>query len=144
MILEADWQEVKTGSFKVWYDNEVAVDKRKIATTMKADQRPYDLRIGLYANDWYNHNNHMRGSRQGAKSILIDRIAIGESFDSVDPNFWAKEQQELLWAAEKEERADEERRQELKEAEEEAKERKEKKEERYKKWKNEQNEEHEN
>ena len=62
-MLGVDWQETKSGFFKVWYDGNKMVDLQHVATTMKADQRPYAMRVGLYATDWHNHDNHQAGSQ---------------------------------------------------------------------------------
>ena len=56
-----DWEEAKTGKFQVWYDGKKMIDEANVATTMKADERPFVMRAGLYATDWHNHHNHMKG-----------------------------------------------------------------------------------
>jgi len=84
LVLGVDWEEAKTGKFQVWYDGKKMIDEANVATTMKADERPFVMRAGLYATDWHNHHNHMKGEQQ-TRSIYMDRIAMGTSFEEADP-----------------------------------------------------------
>jgi hypothetical protein len=87
VVLGVDWEDTKVGSFKAWYDGKLVVHKTHVATTMKADNRPYTLRVGLYATDWHNHNN-VRLGHQSKKTIYIDKIAMGNSYEEVAPEIW--------------------------------------------------------
>ncbi|KAF3027114.1 hypothetical protein E8E15_009280 [Penicillium rubens] len=51
--IEAMWKSDGTGHYKMWYDGEKVLDEKDISTTID-DDRAFQFRVGLYANDWHD------------------------------------------------------------------------------------------
>jgi hypothetical protein len=83
--IQASWQSGSTGYFKLWFDGTKVLERFNIATTV-ADGRPFEFRVGLYANGWHD-DGHMVGS-QGTRQVWYDQIGIGTTFADADPNAW--------------------------------------------------------
>ena len=102
LVLGVHWSDTTDGAFRAWYDGKEVCTKKHVATTMKADDRPYQLRVGtkkpscllrmswasrdathphsrtlgLYATDWHNHANAMKGSQT---YVTITQITVSIS-----------------------------------------------------------------
>ncbi|KAI1777687.1 polysaccharide lyase family 20 protein [Hypoxylon cercidicola] len=85
VVLQAKWESDSSGSYKVWLDGKVALERDNIATTYKDSQKKYgfEFRAGLYANGWHD-DKHMEGS-QGTRQLWIDEVGIGNSYEDADP-----------------------------------------------------------
>ena len=85
VVIQASWKSDDTGFYKVWYDGEKVYEAFDISTTVD-DDRPFEFRVGLYANGWYDDDG-MQGS-QGTRQVWYDEIAAGTTFADVDPEQW--------------------------------------------------------
>lgn len=85
VIIEATWKSDTTGSLRLWFDGEQVLDERDVATTV-AEDVPFQFRVGLYANGWYDDGG-MKGS-QGYREVFYDKIAIATTKDEADPDLW--------------------------------------------------------
>ena len=70
LVLGVNWEKSKEGFFKVYYDGKKLIDLKEVATTMKADNRAFAMRVGLYATDWHNHHNHQAGKQ------VLDTLSV--------------------------------------------------------------------
>ncbi|APR88566.1 secreted glycosyl hydrolase [Minicystis rosea] len=85
VVIQAKWASDGTGVYKLWFDGNKVLDKSGLSTTI-ADDRYFQLRVGLYANGWHD-TGYMQGS-QATRSIWYDEIGMGPTFTSVDPAQW--------------------------------------------------------
>ncbi|KAJ5882384.1 uncharacterized protein N7529_001056 [Penicillium soppii] len=83
--IQATWKSDGTGVYKLWLDGNKVLDKSGIATTVD-DDRPFQFRVGLYANGWHDDKT-MKGT-QGTRSVWYDEIAAGSTFADADPDQW--------------------------------------------------------
>lgn len=83
IIIQAKWASDGTGFYKLWFDGSKVLERYGLSTTV-ADDRPFQFRVGLYANGWHDSGS-LQGT-QGTRSIWVDEIAIGTSFADVDPD----------------------------------------------------------
>lgn len=82
LVIQAKWESDGTGFYKLWFDGNKVLERYNLSTTV-ADDRPFQFRVGLYANGWHD-SGYLQGS-QGTRSVWIDEIAVGSSFADVDP-----------------------------------------------------------
>jgi len=82
VIIQAKWTNDGTGFYKLWFDGKKVLEQYNVSTTVAQD-KPFQFRVGLYANGWHD-NGYMQGS-QGTRSIWFDEIAAGATFADVDP-----------------------------------------------------------
>ena len=89
VVIGAYWHKDKVGWFKVWYDQQLKLDKQFIKTFMDTDDRSFEFRVGLYPN-WYNWNDEghpfIKESGQRKKVIYMDKIGYGQTFSDADPH----------------------------------------------------------
>ncbi|KAK2766860.1 hypothetical protein FQN54_006174 [Arachnomyces sp. PD_36] len=85
VVIQARWRADETGFYKVWFDGEKVFEQFDIATTVD-DERAFEMRVGLYANGWYDDGG-MQGS-QGTRQVWYDEIAAGSEFGDVDSGEW--------------------------------------------------------
>ncbi|KAH7360823.1 polysaccharide lyase-domain-containing protein [Rhexocercosporidium sp. MPI-PUGE-AT-0058] len=85
VLIQASWQSDETGYYKIWYDDAIVVNRTKIRTTV-TDGRPFQFRVGLYANSWTSPGK-MLGT-QGFRQVWFDEIATGTTYKDVDPDQW--------------------------------------------------------
>lgn len=85
VIIQASWKSDGTGFYKMWFDGVKVLDQHDIATTVD-DNRPFQFRVGLYANGWHDDKG-MKGT-QGTRQIWYDEIAAGTTFADADPAQW--------------------------------------------------------
>ena len=81
VVIQASWKSDKTGFYKLWYDGFMVLDKVGIETTVSED-RPFEFRVGLYANGWHDDPEGMKGD-QGTRSVWFDEISIGTTMGDV-------------------------------------------------------------
>ncbi|KAI1312384.1 polysaccharide lyase [Xylaria venustula] len=82
--LQVDWQSDSTGYFKLWYDGEKVTETYNIPTNV-GDGRPFQFRVGLYANGW--HDSGYQGT-QPTRQVWYDQIAAGSVFADANPDGW--------------------------------------------------------
>ena len=82
VVFQTKWASDNSGSFKMWFDGDVVVDQKGVATTVNDDEL-FQYRVGLYANGWHD-GGYMEGS-QPFRQVWYDEIAVGTSFDDVNP-----------------------------------------------------------
>ncbi|KAI1356885.1 polysaccharide lyase [Xylaria sp. FL0043] len=82
--LQVSWQSDNTGYFKMWYDGEKVTDTYNIPTNV-GDGRPFQFRVGLYANGW--HDSGYQGT-QPTRQVWYDQIAAGSVFADANPDAW--------------------------------------------------------
>lgn len=85
VIIQSKWASDGTGFYKLWFDGQKVLEKYNISTTV-ADDRYFQMRVGLYANGW--HDNGTMYGTQGTRSIWFDEIAAGTTFADADPDQW--------------------------------------------------------
>ena len=85
VIIQASWKTDGTGYYKMWYDGNKVLEMYNLDTTID-DDRPFELRVGLYANGW--HDDHGMQGTQGTRQVWYDEIATGTTFADVDPAKW--------------------------------------------------------
>ncbi|KAK4458562.1 polysaccharide lyase [Cladorrhinum samala] len=85
VIMEVKWTPDATGHYRVYYDNQLVIDQQNVATTV-AEDVPFQWRVGLYANGWYDDGG-MKGT-QGTRKIFYDKIAIATTKNEADPDLW--------------------------------------------------------
>ncbi|KAF2735363.1 hypothetical protein EJ04DRAFT_600930 [Polyplosphaeria fusca] len=78
------WASDNTGQFKWWVNGDKVWDNRTLPTTVLDDGRPFQFRVGLYANGWYDDKRN-KGS-QDRRQVWIDEIGIGSEFADADPD----------------------------------------------------------
>jgi predicted RNA-binding protein (virulence factor B family) len=83
--IQAKWATDGTGFYKLWYDGVKVLEKFNINTTV-ADDRFFQMRVGIYANGWHDDGG-MLGS-QGTRSIWFDEIGVGTTFADADADQW--------------------------------------------------------
>ncbi|KAM7205448.1 Polysaccharide lyase [Naviculisporaceae sp. PSN 640] len=86
IVLQVKWESDNTGYFKMWYDGQKVVEELGVPTTV-AEDKPFQFRVGLYANSWYDNDHNMVGT-QGFRQIWFDEIAFGTTFADADPAQW--------------------------------------------------------
>jgi hypothetical protein len=82
--LQVNWQSDNTGYFKLWYDGQKVNETFNIQTNV-GDGRPFQFRVGLYANTW--HDSGYKGT-QPTRQIWYDQIAAGTTFADANPDGW--------------------------------------------------------
>ncbi|KAI0914740.1 polysaccharide lyase [Ustulina deusta] len=82
--LQVSWQSDNTGYFKMWYDGEKVTETYNIPTNV-GDGRPFQFRVGLYANGW--HDSGYQGT-QGTRQVWYDQVAAGSVFADANPDAW--------------------------------------------------------
>ncbi|KAI1157206.1 polysaccharide lyase [Nemania diffusa] len=82
--LQVDWQSDSTGYFKLWYDGVKVTETYNIPTNV-GDGRPFQFRVGLYANGW--HDSGYVGT-QPTRQVWYDQIAAGSVFADANPDGW--------------------------------------------------------
>ncbi|KAI1421000.1 polysaccharide lyase [Xylaria sp. FL1777] len=82
--LQVDWQSDDTGYFKMWYDGVKVTETYNIPTNV-GDGRPFQFRVGLYANGW--HDSGYQGT-QPTRQVWYDQIAAGSVFADANPDAW--------------------------------------------------------
>jgi hypothetical protein len=88
--IQASWKTDGTGFYKIWYDGNKVLQEYNIDTTISDNiNRPFQFRVGLYANGWHDDNHHMFGS-QGTRQVWYDEIAAGTTFADADPGQWKR------------------------------------------------------
>ncbi|KAK3317130.1 polysaccharide lyase [Cercophora scortea] len=85
IVVQASWQSNTSGFFKLWYDGTKVVEQYNVATTV-AEDIPFQFRVGLYANSWYDEHQ-MKGT-QPFRQVWFDEIAFGTTFADADPSQW--------------------------------------------------------
>ncbi|KAB8264930.1 polysaccharide lyase [Aspergillus pseudonomiae] len=83
IIIQAKWRADGTGYYKMWFDGKKVLEKYNIDTTVD-DPRPFQFRVGLYANGWYDDGG-MKGT-QGTRQVWYDEIVAGTTFADADPD----------------------------------------------------------
>ena len=86
VVIQASWKSDGTGFYKLWYDGNKVIEALNIPTTID-DGRAFEMRVGLYANGWYDDGT-MKGS-QGTRQVWFDQIAAGTTFADADPAQWS-------------------------------------------------------
>ena len=71
---------------------ELCVDGAKVLEqydlpTTVSDPRPFQFRVGLYANAWHDDPAGNTGS-QNFRQVWFDQVAIGTEFKDADPDQW--------------------------------------------------------
>ncbi|KAK5624452.1 hypothetical protein RRF57_000168 [Xylaria bambusicola] len=82
--LQVSWKSDNTGYFKMWYDGEKVTETYNIPTNV-GDGRPFQFRVGLYANGW--HDSGYQGT-QPTRQVWYDQIAAGSAFADANPDGW--------------------------------------------------------
>lgn len=82
--LQVSWKSDSTGYFKMWYDGEKVTETYNIPTNV-GDGRPFQFRVGLYANGW--HDSGYLGT-QPTRQVWYDQIAAGSVFADANPDGW--------------------------------------------------------
>ncbi|GAP85924.1 putative polysaccharide lyase [Rosellinia necatrix] len=82
--LQVSWKSDGTGYFKMWYDGEKVTETYNIPTNV-GDGRPFQFRVGLYANGW--HDSGYQGT-QPTRQVWYDQIAAGSEFADANPDAW--------------------------------------------------------
>ncbi|KAI0506091.1 polysaccharide lyase [Xylaria bambusicola] len=82
--LQVSWKSDNTGYFKMWYDGEKVTETYDIPTNV-GDGRPFQFRVGLYANGW--HDSGYQGT-QPTRQVWYDQIAAGSVFADANPDGW--------------------------------------------------------
>lgn len=82
--LQVSWKSDSTGYFKLWFDGQKVSETYNIPTNV-GDGRPFQFRVGLYANGW--HDSGYQGS-QATRQIWYDQISAGSVFADADPGAW--------------------------------------------------------
>ncbi|OWO98524.1 hypothetical protein B2J93_2259 [Marssonina coronariae] len=85
IVIQASWKSDATGYYKMWFDGASVLNRTGIKTTV-TDARPFQFRVGLYANGWKDDDG-MKGT-QGFRQIWFDEIAAGTTFADADPGQW--------------------------------------------------------
>ncbi|KAI0180570.1 polysaccharide lyase family 20 protein [Hypoxylon sp. FL1284] len=88
VVVQARWRSGGDGFFKLWFDGEKVLERYDIPTTV-ADPRPFQFRVGLYANGW--HDRGYEGT-QGTRQVWYDQIAAGSTFKDADPDGWSADE----------------------------------------------------
>lgn len=83
--IQARWATDGTGFYKLWYDGVKVLERFNLDTTV-ADDRFFQMRVGLYANSW--HDDRIMLGTQGTRSIWFDEIGVGTTFADADPDQW--------------------------------------------------------
>jgi hypothetical protein len=83
--IQARWASDGTGFYKLWYDGVKVLERFNLDTTI-ADDRLFQMRVGLYANGWHD-DGFMLGT-QGTRSVWFDEIGVGTAFADADPGQW--------------------------------------------------------
>ncbi|KAI8966734.1 polysaccharide lyase family 20 protein [Daldinia sp. FL1419] len=85
VVLQAKWESDASGYYKVWLDGKQVLEKSGLMTTYRDAQRKYgfQFRTGLYANSW--HDDKRMDGNQGVRQLWIDEVAVGSSYEDVDP-----------------------------------------------------------
>ncbi|RYP42062.1 hypothetical protein DL767_000574 [Monosporascus sp. MG133] len=86
IVIQASWQSDSTGYYKIWYDGEKLSETYNIPTTV-SDGRPFQFRVGLYANGWHDDDEGYTGN-QPTRQVWFDQIGIGSEFKDADPDQW--------------------------------------------------------
>ncbi|RYO89883.1 hypothetical protein DL766_006429 [Monosporascus sp. MC13-8B] len=86
IVIQASWQSDSTGYYKIWYDGEKLSETYNIPTTV-GDGRPFQFRVGLYANGWHDDEEGYTGN-QPTRQVWFDQIGIGSEFKDADPDQW--------------------------------------------------------
>ncbi|XDG01250.1 hypothetical protein ABKA04_000865 [Annulohypoxylon sp. FPYF3050] len=86
VVLQAKWRSDATGYYKVWLDGKQAVEESNIITTYHDNSKKYgfQFRTGLYANGW--HDDKKNEGSQGTRTLWVDEISVGKSYDDVVPS----------------------------------------------------------
>ncbi|KAI0540735.1 polysaccharide lyase [Xylaria digitata] len=82
--LQVSWKSDSTGYFKMWYDGEKVTETYNIPTNV-GDGRPFQFRVGLYANGW--HDSGYQGT-QATRQVWYDQISAGSVFADANPDAW--------------------------------------------------------
>ncbi|KAJ3553321.1 hypothetical protein NPX13_g10912 [Xylaria arbuscula] len=82
--LQVSWKSDSTGYFKMWFDGEKVTETYNIPTNV-GDGRPFQFRVGLYANGW--HDSGYQGT-QPTRQVWYDQIAAGSVFADANPDGW--------------------------------------------------------
>ncbi|KAI1818481.1 polysaccharide lyase [Poronia punctata] len=82
--LQVSWKSDDTGYFKLWYDGEKVFERFDFATNV-GDGRPFQFRVGLYANAW--HDSGYQGT-QATRQVWYDQISAGSTFADANPDGW--------------------------------------------------------
>ncbi|KAH7418489.1 polysaccharide lyase-domain-containing protein [Cadophora sp. MPI-SDFR-AT-0126] len=85
VIIQARWRSDESGFYKIWFDGGIVVNRTGIRTTV-GDARPFQFRVGLYANSW-TWPAVMKGD-QGFRQVWFDEIGVGTAFADADPAQW--------------------------------------------------------
>ncbi|KAK4208758.1 polysaccharide lyase [Rhypophila decipiens] len=86
IVMQVKWASDSTGYIKMWYDGAKVVEDLGVPTTI-AEDKPFQFRVGLYANGWHDNNHNMKGT-QGFRQVWFDEIAFGTTFADADPAQW--------------------------------------------------------
>jgi hypothetical protein len=86
IVIQARWATDGTGFYKLWFDGVKVLERFNLNTTI-ADDRFFQMRVGLYANAWHDDPRGMIGT-QGTRSIWFDEIGVGTTFADADPDQW--------------------------------------------------------
>ena len=84
--IQASWKTDGTGYYKMWLNGGSVLAQYNIDTTVE-DDRPFQFRVGLYANGWHDDAGGMKGT-QGTRQVWFDEIAAGTTFADADPDQW--------------------------------------------------------
>ncbi|KAK0627392.1 polysaccharide lyase [Immersiella caudata] len=76
VVVQARWTPDDSGFLRVWYDGERVVNEEGVPTTV-AEDRPFQFRVGLYANSW---NKGYKGN-QPFRQVWFDEIAFGTELE---------------------------------------------------------------
>jgi len=85
IVMQVRWSPNNDGQFKLWYDGNKVVEHYNIPTTV-SENVPFQFRVGLYANGWYDDKGIV-GS-QVNRQMWVDEIAYGTTFADADPAQW--------------------------------------------------------
>lgn len=84
--IQASWKADGTGYYKIWLNGQSVLAEFDLPTTV-SDTRPFEFRVGLYANGWHDDAGGMKGT-QGTRQVWYDEIAAGTTFADADPAQW--------------------------------------------------------
>lgn len=84
--IQASWKSDNSGYYKMWLNGVKILEQFNIATQVDND-KPFEYRVGLYANGWHDDAGGMAGT-QGTRQVWFDEIAAGSTFADADPDQW--------------------------------------------------------
>jgi hypothetical protein len=84
VVIGAKWEADNSGWFNLWLDGNLVVDEANLATTVMDDRRPFEFRMGLYANGW--HDDKKMAGTQGTRVVWYDSFGSGPTFSDANPS----------------------------------------------------------